>query len=309
MALINVTKEFQRHSLDDCEFIGVVEDNEDPEQLGRVKVRVIEVFGTQILTEDLPWAAPFRDFGFGAQADLSSFSVPLVGTEVVVKFHRGDVYSPVFSSIILSGQQQMSDYLTNYPFRYGMRDRNGNKTIVDTHDLTAQYSHISGNVFDILGLPNDPLAATFVSPNSFTVPGDKGIVYLVGKGVRLTITPAGGDPIYVYSTITNVTVGNDPTTVTIADNVVTAELTQADVTDSSVILTHPTGTVVKVDKEGSVDITINSNTDLPRTITLNCYDLNINADNDVNITAANQIRLVGGGSIGEINSSGVDWFV
>ena len=41
-------------------YVGVVEDNNDPKKLGRVKVRVLDVFDNTKL-EDIPWANPWKD--------------------------------------------------------------------------------------------------------------------------------------------------------------------------------------------------------------------------------------------------------
>lgn len=37
---------------------GVVEDVDDPEKLGRVRVRIIGLHESNLVTEDLPWASP-----------------------------------------------------------------------------------------------------------------------------------------------------------------------------------------------------------------------------------------------------------
>jgi hypothetical protein len=38
---------------------GVVEDNDDPKKLGRVRVRVLDVFDNLEVT-DIPWATPWK---------------------------------------------------------------------------------------------------------------------------------------------------------------------------------------------------------------------------------------------------------
>ena len=47
MSFINPTVEFKRHELGEGFFLGTVKDNEDPKKLGRARVRVPEVHGTQ----------------------------------------------------------------------------------------------------------------------------------------------------------------------------------------------------------------------------------------------------------------------
>ena len=72
-------------------YIGVIEDNKDPKKLGRVKVRVIDVFDDMKL-EDIPWAFPWKDLG-GNQ-----FNVPDNGKIVTVVFDKGNSNSPEFIS-------------------------------------------------------------------------------------------------------------------------------------------------------------------------------------------------------------------
>ena len=39
-------------------FIGIVEDVDDPKQLGRVKIRIVHEHSNEVNTDDLPWATP-----------------------------------------------------------------------------------------------------------------------------------------------------------------------------------------------------------------------------------------------------------
>jgi hypothetical protein len=70
-------------------YVGFVEDNNDPEKIGRVKVRVMDVFD-EIELEDIPWAMPWKDL------NGNSFNVPEVGKVVMVVFDQGNVDSPEF---------------------------------------------------------------------------------------------------------------------------------------------------------------------------------------------------------------------
>lgn len=70
-------------------FIGVVEDNDDPRKLGRVKVRVFNVF-EEIPKEDIPWAFSWKD------TNGNQFNVPDVGKIVSVVFDQGNIYEPQY---------------------------------------------------------------------------------------------------------------------------------------------------------------------------------------------------------------------
>jgi uncharacterized protein involved in type VI secretion and phage assembly len=70
--------------------IGYVTDRADPEQLGRVRVCV-----PGLLEPASAWAWPLGTAGGGSK-DRGLFSVPAVGAEVAVFFHRGDVEAPFY---------------------------------------------------------------------------------------------------------------------------------------------------------------------------------------------------------------------
>ena len=66
-------------------FVGVVEDNEDPTKIGRIKVRVMNVY-EDIPKEDLPWATPWKDL------NGHMFILPEVGKVVSVVFDDGKCF-------------------------------------------------------------------------------------------------------------------------------------------------------------------------------------------------------------------------
>lgn len=186
MAFISATKEFKKHALDDKEFLGVVEFNNDPQKLGRIKIRVKEVFGTQIPTDDLPWSMPLRALMFGAGSNLSWFSVPEVGTRVIVRFHRGSVYTPMYVAEPLSLTELIPDMSTNYPNRYGFVDPNGSMFIVDTVDQTVKYSHVSGTVMNIF--TDGAMDVDHFSGTRFQILDDGNVLATVVKSVTWDVT-------------------------------------------------------------------------------------------------------------------------
>jgi hypothetical protein len=70
-------------------FVGVVEDNNDPKRLCRIKVRVFNVFD-DIPVDDIPWATPWKDLGG------ESGGSPPKGKVVSVVFDEGNPYKPEY---------------------------------------------------------------------------------------------------------------------------------------------------------------------------------------------------------------------
>lgn len=73
---------------------GRVVSNGDSKKLGRIKCQVKGVFETTN-TNSLPWVHPVI-FQMGVKPDSMNFQVPEVGSEVIVLFPYGDVYSPFY---------------------------------------------------------------------------------------------------------------------------------------------------------------------------------------------------------------------
>lgn len=70
-------------------YVGIVEDNKDPNRKGRIKVRVQTLYHT-IPVEDIPYAYPF------ASLAGKEFQVPAIGKLVNVLFLSDDLYSPYY---------------------------------------------------------------------------------------------------------------------------------------------------------------------------------------------------------------------
>jgi uncharacterized protein involved in type VI secretion and phage assembly len=73
-------------------YIGQVVDRADPEQLGRVRVRI-----PGLIEPASTWAFPLGTVGGGSEG-RGFFAVPEVGAEVGILFHQGDVDHPYYLS-------------------------------------------------------------------------------------------------------------------------------------------------------------------------------------------------------------------
>ena len=117
-----------KSDLQSQEWVGKVEDNNDPEFAGRCKVRIYGKFdGTIddtkldstdfiIPTEDLPWAYPGSGiiFGGGESHGAGNLSVPKVGAKVKVKFSGGNLYAPEYFALQDLNQSVIDEVKASY---------------------------------------------------------------------------------------------------------------------------------------------------------------------------------------------------
>lgn len=70
-------------------WVGLVEDNKDPDRLGRIKVRVQSIFDN-IPVEDIPWATPIKTLS------SRSYELPAIGKIVSIFFPNDNIYEPYY---------------------------------------------------------------------------------------------------------------------------------------------------------------------------------------------------------------------
>lgn len=91
---------------------GIVEDNNDPDKLGRCRIRVVSKFGTEIPTNHLPWAIADQTH----TGSLSgSFVVPPNGAIVNVYFKDDILYAPHYTTKVMSKKNLPESRLEDYP--------------------------------------------------------------------------------------------------------------------------------------------------------------------------------------------------
>jgi len=79
-------------------YIGTIEDIDDPQKSGRTKIRIPWLHG-DIETQYLPWATQLNAEIFGLDARAGNISIPKVGGVVNVHFRDNDMYKPEYTSI------------------------------------------------------------------------------------------------------------------------------------------------------------------------------------------------------------------
>ena len=149
MSFVNPTREFKRQELNESFYLGVVKDNKDPLKLGRARVRVPEVHGTQSPDSLLPWVSPLRSLYRGGKDRNGFYSRPDVNSRVAVMFHRGSIYSPVMFAeprSLAENDSIREDRLE--PGDAGF-DSNGGEWFSITEEGVTTFTHRSGLEFKV----------------------------------------------------------------------------------------------------------------------------------------------------------------
>jgi uncharacterized protein involved in type VI secretion and phage assembly len=145
----------------------VVEDNNDPEKYGRVKVRIIGIHPETIsgsfdavTTIDLPWAEVMGDTSFGLVSGVGASSVLRKGTWVWVILNDDNPNKPIVIGVLIAKQSGkktggFSDPDGKYP-------KSGRETRTDMHPLLdnkyqtlATLETESGHLIELDDTPGD----------------------------------------------------------------------------------------------------------------------------------------------------------
>lgn len=177
MSLINNLKEIRKLDLGEQKFVGEIVDNQDPLKLGRVRVRVLELFDSKerIPDSSIPWAIKedTQFLGTGSK----QFCIPKVGTFVTVYFSKGDIYSPVYCGEVQSKQNYDSEQEEDYGDVVLKKDRGGNKfkNNLAKQELDLVYNgKVILNISKLIQLiGQDDLELTISKKLKETVGGDK----------------------------------------------------------------------------------------------------------------------------------------
>lgn len=116
---------------------GQVTDNNDPDNLGRVKAKVPRVLGD----EESGWALPA--FCYGGASEQGFFAVPDIGAGVWIEFEGGDLSYPIWSgtwytsgAIPESAQPPQKVLKTKSGHKIVFDDDQGSLTITDSNSNT-----------------------------------------------------------------------------------------------------------------------------------------------------------------------------
>lgn len=131
-SFIDINKEIELPKMDYNSFYrAIVESIEDPEHLGRIKIRIPSVHGT-IDSRLLPYAYPAIFVGLGYQT--GQFILPPVGSIVFVTFEYSEEHRPIYfggvPTTYAEGKEQF----------YGNHINNGQGVLVTGDDIPTEYT-------------------------------------------------------------------------------------------------------------------------------------------------------------------------
>jgi hypothetical protein len=139
--LLKVFTDTKSQSYDDW-YIGRVEDNNDPDKLGRCKIRVFGVFGLDIPTNDLPWATTDANF---TGSSIGGLVIPTVGTLVRVRFENNEVYNPIYTTKVGNKGKLTSERNEDYPDSMIMFEtEEGEFFKINRKSMESTYRHSTG---------------------------------------------------------------------------------------------------------------------------------------------------------------------
>ena len=191
--LINLSSfVYKRKRLDGLHH-GIVVDNIDPKGLGHIKVKVDNVIDGD--NDVLPWVAPKFPTFLGGASNVSYFSIPNIGSNVIVEFF--DIYNIYYTGVVnnekhIVGEDIASNFNNKTAIsKYGIIDDEGTIIEVDRANNTFHIHHKSTEIH----LRDN--AVSVVTPHNTNVTSSKTItvtgssrVKLVSGGSSVDVTPS-----------------------------------------------------------------------------------------------------------------------
>ena len=148
-------------------FQGKVESNQDPENIGRCKVRCIGFYSDKIKTADLPWAHPVTPLN-----TRGLFATPNVGDWVFGFFRDGDAASEPMMLGILPGRNTVNKAkaYTHDNSANQLVTNSGHK--IDLNDGTNEISITHNNTESLITFKEDKSISVKSGQSEFTIHGD-----------------------------------------------------------------------------------------------------------------------------------------
>ena len=178
----------------------VVEDNNDPEKYGRVRVRIIGIhpettsgsFGA-VTASDLPWAEVMGDTSFGLVSGVGTSSVLRKGTWVWVVLNDDNPNKPIVIGVLIAKQSgkksgAFSDPDGKYP-KAGRESRSDMHPLLDSkYQTLAVLETESGHTIELDDTPGDERVKVTHKSGSSILIGSDGTITVTGtKDIQYNI--------------------------------------------------------------------------------------------------------------------------
>lgn len=166
---------------------GLVSDNADPDNRGRIKVRVPSVLGTAVSG----WAEACLPYG--GLKDVGFFSVPPVDAQVWVEFEEGNVSRPIWTGTVWQVSSDVpEDAGASAPDVRVLKTRSGHMLLFDDTD-DAEVLRVVHHTGAEIGIDETgAISITTPGENELTLAGDEGQIEAVdGNGNRLRMNSGG----------------------------------------------------------------------------------------------------------------------
>ena len=133
---------------------GTVVNNNDPDKLGALTIRVPQLHGNvgdeeYIPDEDLPWIHQRPSSFLGNSPTSGMFSVPDIGTKLTVEYPMADHYFGYYKGGITTTATRTTSFDEDYPHNYGFVDPTGSSFKINKLKQTWDFVHPSGNYIKI----------------------------------------------------------------------------------------------------------------------------------------------------------------
>lgn len=255
--MLNPVTELEGSDFNGMFFEGTVVKNDDPDHEERCRIR-IKGLHDDIADKDIPWARPACK---SIQASLFvNFGAPPLGAQLYVGLQGGDIMFPLYFGAVVNKTTKATEADTNYPNRYGHKDKKGNIFFIDTQTGDVDFHHFTGTFIKIL--PSGEINAHSASNVTLDVVGN--ILATVGGNTTLTTTgkntiTSTGDTILNAAKVT-ATITSD-LTATVAGN--TSITTTGTTLLKSTGKTTVKGTNIDIDGGGTLSPCLNELTPCP----------------------------------------------
>lgn len=175
--LIKPINSFLKETVDPAtqSYLGMVEDNNDPEKLGRLRIRISPYMDFE--TEDLPWACPTLGT-HGNTSSAGGLNVPELGSQVRVYFPSHDLTAPYYMGAELNELNKTTFFDDDYPYTYGYKDSTGNFIKVNKARKTVQIQHSSSSNLRVA--PDGSMQVSLSNGASFTFSNSNAFELRVG---------------------------------------------------------------------------------------------------------------------------------